>query len=175
MHHSWGTKNRKRWICGAAAAAVLALGGTAQAAWTEDGSVQTLAQLKIMETPANADQGASRETAASMIHLLSGQESTHVSGSKKALGIGLGTITVQEYAAQLLHMLGYSTHEVLNTPILEQAVEKTFDLRPAAIIRDLDLRRPIYASTAAIGHFGVADRPWEQTDLADELKALAGL
>ena len=102
---------------------VLALGGTAQAAWTEDGSVQTLAQLKIMEAPANADQGASRETAASMIHLLSGQESTHVSGSKEALGIGLGTITVQEYAAQLLHVLGYSTDEVLNEPILKQAVE----------------------------------------------------
>ena len=102
---------------------VLALGGTAQAAWTEGGSVQTLAQLKIMQAPANADQGASRETAASMIHLLSGQESTHVSGSKEALGIGLGTITVQEYAAQLLHVLGYSTDEVLNEPILKQAVE----------------------------------------------------
>ena len=47
------------------------------------------------------------------------------------------------------------------------------DLTPGGIIRKLDLRRPIYAPTAANGHFGVADRPWEQTDLVDALKALA--
>ena len=47
------------------------------------------------------------------------------------------------------------------------------DLTPAGIIRKLDLRRPIYAPTAAKGHFGVADRPWEQTDLVEELKSLA--
>ena len=46
------------------------------------------------------------------------------------------------------------------------------DLTPAGIIRKLDLRRPIYAPTAAEGHFGVADRPWEETDLADKLKEL---
>ena len=54
-------------------------------------------------------------------------------------------------------------------------LRKTCDLTPGGIIRKLDLRRPIYASTAAIGHFGVEGRPWEQTDLADELKALAGI
>ena len=56
---------------------------------------------------------------------------------------------------------------------LEQAVEKTFDLRPAAIIRDLDLRRPIYRQLAAYGHFGREDLdlPWERTDRVERLKA----
>jgi S-adenosylmethionine synthetase len=45
-----------------------------------------------------------------------------------------------------------------------------FDFRPAAIIRDLDLRRPIYADTAAYGHFGRKEFPWEATDRADELR-----
>ena len=51
---------------------------------------------------------------------------------------------------------------------------KTCDLTPAGIIRKLDLRRPIYGSTAMEGHFGVSDRPWEQTDLAEKLQELAG-
>ena len=52
-------------------------------------------------------------------------------------------------------------------------VEKHFDLRPAAIIRDLDLRRPIYRKTAAYGHFGRTDVdfPWEHLDKVEELKA----
>ena len=56
---------------------------------------------------------------------------------------------------------------------LEEAVEKVFDLRPAAIIRDLDLRRPIYRQTAAYGHFGRADLdlPWEKLSRLEELKA----
>ena len=58
---------------------------------------------------------------------------------------------------------------------MTEILRKTCDLTPGGIIRKLDLRRPIYASTAAIGHFGVADRPWEQTDIAEELKALANL
>jgi S-adenosylmethionine synthetase len=45
-----------------------------------------------------------------------------------------------------------------------------FDFRPAAIIRDLDLRRPIYEDTAAYGHFGRKEFPWESTDRADELR-----
>jgi S-adenosylmethionine synthetase len=54
------------------------------------------------------------------------------------------------------------------------AIEETFDLRPAAIIRDLDLRRPIYKNTAAYGHFGRSDKDftWERTDRADELRRL---
>ena len=57
--------------------------------------------------------------------------------------------------------------------VLEEAVNKVFDLRPAAIIRDLDLRRPIYRQTAAYGHFGRSDLdlPWERINKVDELKA----
>ena len=54
-------------------------------------------------------------------------------------------------------------------------LRKTCDLTPGGIIRKLELRRPIYAPTAEYGHFGVADRPWEQTDLVAELKKLAGI
>ena len=60
---------------------------------------------------------------------------------------------------------------------IEQLVREHFDLRPAAIIRDLDLRRPIYAKTAAYGHFGRDDHDftWERTDKADALRAAAGV
>ena len=56
---------------------------------------------------------------------------------------------------------------------LEETVEKLFDLRPTAIIRRLDLRRPIYRQIAAYGHFGrpELDLPWENTDMVDALKA----
>ena len=54
-------------------------------------------------------------------------------------------------------------------------LRKTCDLTPGGIIRKLDLRRPIYAPTAAMGHFGVADRPWEETDLAARLRELANI
>ena len=56
-------------------------------------------------------------------------------------------------------------------------IKTHFDLRPAAIIRDLDLRRPIYRQTAAYGHFGRTDieLPWERTDKADVLREDAGL
>ena len=57
--------------------------------------------------------------------------------------------------------------------VLDAAVERVFDLRPGAIIRDLDLLRPIYSKTAAYGHFGRedADFTWERTDRTEELKA----
>jgi S-adenosylmethionine synthetase len=60
---------------------------------------------------------------------------------------------------------------------IEDLVAEHFDLRPAAILRDLDLRRPIYAKTAAYGHFGREDRDftWERTDKAAALRAAAGL
>jgi S-adenosylmethionine synthetase len=51
------------------------------------------------------------------------------------------------------------------------AVRDLFDFRPAAIIRDLDLGRPIYRDTAAYGHFGRKEFPWEATDRADDLRA----
>ena len=56
---------------------------------------------------------------------------------------------------------------------LEETVEKLFDLRPTAIIRRLDLRRPIYRQIAAYGHFGrpELDLPWEKTDMVEALKA----
>jgi S-adenosylmethionine synthetase len=59
---------------------------------------------------------------------------------------------------------------------IQAAIDEVFDLRPAAIIRDLDLLRPIYAQTAAYGHFGRTDvdLPWERTDRADALRSLAG-
>ncbi len=60
---------------------------------------------------------------------------------------------------------------------LERLVRDHFDLRPAAILRDLDLRRPIYAKTAAYGHFGRDDHDftWERTDKAPRLREAAGL
>ena len=60
---------------------------------------------------------------------------------------------------------------------IEELVSKHFDLRPAGIIKMLDLRRPIYKQTAAYGHFGRTDvdLPWEHTDKADVLKKEAGL
>jgi S-adenosylmethionine synthetase len=58
---------------------------------------------------------------------------------------------------------------------IASAIMETFDLRPAAIIRDLDLKRPIYTQTAAYGHFGreLPDFTWERTDKADQLAKLA--
>ena len=66
----------------------------------------------------------------------------------------------------------FGTHTVEPERILA-AVNEVFDLRPAAIIRDLDLKRPIYAATASYGHFGRNGETftWERTDRADALKA----
>lgn len=60
---------------------------------------------------------------------------------------------------------------------IEELIRKHFDMRPAAIIRDLDLRRPIFKQSAAYGHFGRTDvdLPWERTDKADALREEAGL
>jgi S-adenosylmethionine synthetase len=66
---------------------------------------------------------------------------------------------------------------VASDEVIQKAVLETFDLRPAAIIRDLDLLRPIYALTSAYGHFGreLAEFTWENTDRAEKLKAAAGI
>ncbi|MDP9796216.1 S-adenosylmethionine synthetase [Catenuloplanes nepalensis] len=65
-----------------------------------------------------------------------------------------------------------------NVPVerIEKAITEVFDLRPAAIIRDLDLKRPIYQQTAAYGHFGreLPELRWESTDRAADLKSAAG-
>jgi len=58
---------------------------------------------------------------------------------------------------------------------MTELLRKTVDMTPGGIIRKFDLRRPIYAPTAAYGHFGVEDRPWEQTDIADKLRVLSGI
>jgi S-adenosylmethionine synthetase len=65
--------------------------------------------------------------------------------------------------------------ETVDIEKISDAVLQTFDLRPAAIIRDLDLKRPIYAQTAAYGHFGreLPDFTWERTDRAEQLAKLA--
>jgi S-adenosylmethionine synthetase len=70
----------------------------------------------------------------------------------------------------------FGTGNVDDATILS-LVNKHFDLRPAAIIRDLNLRRPIFRPTAAYGHFGRddIDAPWERTDKAAALRKAAGL
>ena len=68
-------------------------------------------------------------------------------------------------------------HRDVDPGRIEQAVHELFDLRPAAIIRDLDLERPIYRRTAAYGHFGRSDKEftWEATPRVDDLKRALGL
>ncbi|MEX3505917.1 methionine adenosyltransferase [Corynebacterium sp. LK2590] len=70
-----------------------------------------------------------------------------------------------------------TAHGELTDAAIQAAVNEVFDLRPAAIIRDLDLLRPIYRQTAAYGHFGRTDvdLPWESTERAAALRAAAGL
>ena len=70
----------------------------------------------------------------------------------------------------------FGTNKIAEDRIVE-LIEQHFDLRPAAIIRDLDLRRPIYRKTAAYGHFGRndADFTWERTDKASAIRKSAGL
>ncbi|MCH2532285.1 MAG: methionine adenosyltransferase [Dehalococcoidia bacterium] len=65
----------------------------------------------------------------------------------------------------------------IDDPQISELVNKHFDLRPGAIIRDLDLRKPIYSQTAAYGHFGRMDveLPWERTDRADALRSDANI
>ncbi len=61
-----------------------------------------------------------------------------------------------------------------NPTKIEEAVRSTFDLRPGAIVRDLDLKRPIYKKSAAYGHFGRNGFPWEQLGKLDDLKSALG-
>ena len=85
------------------------------------------------------------------------------------------------YAIGVAHPLSimvdtFGTSKV-DEQVIEDAVKSVFDLRPGAIIRDLDLRRPIFEKTAAYGHFGRedADFTWERCDRVDELRAACGL
>ena len=85
------------------------------------------------------------------------------------------------YAIGVAHPVSVMVETFGTGKISEEAlvklVEEHFDLRPAAIIRDLDLRRPIYRQVAAYGHFGRTDIdiPWERTDKAEALKKAAKL
>ncbi len=85
------------------------------------------------------------------------------------------------YAIGVAHPLSlavetFGTGRIPDEKIIE-LIREHFDMRPAAIIRDLDLRRPIYKPTAAYGHFGRTDidAPWEKTDKAELLRHEAGL
>ena len=66
----------------------------------------------------------------------------------------------------------FGTNKV-DEALIEQAVRHVFDLRPAALIEDLDLRRPIYRKTSNYGHFGreLPEFSWERTDRVDQLKS----
>ena len=85
------------------------------------------------------------------------------------------------YAIGVAHPMSIliETFGTENIPVatIEELVREHFDLRPAAILRDLDLRRPIYSKTAAYGHFGRddGDFTWERTDRADALREAAGI
>jgi S-adenosylmethionine synthetase len=85
------------------------------------------------------------------------------------------------YAIGKAHPVGFYVDcfgtETIPVSAIQKAVQEVFDLRPAAIIRDLDLLRPIYARTAAYGHFGreLPEFTWERTDRVDALKAAAGV
>lgn len=70
-----------------------------------------------------------------------------------------------------IEVVTFGTGKIADDKIIE-IINKVFDLRPAAIIRDLDLRRPIYRQTAAYGHFGRTDvdLPWERTNKVEEIK-----
>jgi S-adenosylmethionine synthetase len=63
----------------------------------------------------------------------------------------------------------FGTHQA-DPHRIEDVIRELFDFRPAAIIHNLDLRRPIYKETAAYGHFGRKGFSWEETDRADELR-----
>jgi S-adenosylmethionine synthetase len=85
------------------------------------------------------------------------------------------------YAIGVAHPLSVNVDcfgtEAVPLATIDELIEEHFDLRPGAILRDLDLIRPIYTKTAAYGHFGRDDRDftWERTDKADALRAAAGL
>jgi len=65
--------------------------------------------------------------------------------------------------------------ETVDPEQISKVVQEVFDLRPAAIIRDLDLRKPIYRRTAAYGHFGRSGFTWEDTPRLDEVRSALGL
>ena len=73
-----------------------------------------------------------------------------------------------------LRVDSYGTGKISDEKMVE-LLRKTCDMTPGGIIRKLDLRKPVYASTATKGHFGVEGKTWEQTDLAETLRKLSGI
>lgn len=100
--------------------------------------------------------------------------------AKNIVAAGLATKAEAQvaYAIGVAKPVGFyvDTYGTETVPVekITEAVLEVFDLRPGAIVRDLDLLRPIYVQTAAYGHFGRAGLPWESTDRAEALKAAAG-
>jgi len=72
-----------------------------------------------------------------------------------------------------IHVNAFGTAKLAESEI-EEIVRKEFDLSPAGIINGLDLKRPIYKATAAYGHFGREEFPWEKLDKVDSLKKYLG-
>jgi S-adenosylmethionine synthetase len=105
----------------------------------------------------------------------------HVAKNVVAAGLADRCQLQVAYAIGVAHPMSVNIDcfgtEAIPLQRIESLVAEQFDLRPGAIIRDLDLMRPIYAKTAAYGHFGRDDRDftWERTDKADALRAAAGL
>jgi S-adenosylmethionine synthetase len=98
-----------------------------------------------------------------------------------AAGLAERCLLQVAYAIGVAHpmsvMVDCSGTEAVDLEVIEKLIAEHFDLRPAAILRDLKLRRPIYRKTAAYGHFGRHDHDftWEKTDKAEALRKAAGL
>ena len=105
----------------------------------------------------------------------------HVAKNLVAAGLADRAELLVSYAIGMAHPISVSVETFdtnrVDSDTIHKLVAKHFDLRPAAIIKDLDLRRPIYTPVAAYGHFGRddLDLTWERTDKADILRAEAGL
>ncbi len=102
--------------------------------------------------------------------------------AKNVVAAGLATRceTQIAYAIGKAHPVGLYVEcfgtETVSVDVITQAIKKVFDLRPGAIVADLDLLRPIYSQTAAYGHFGreLPEFTWERTDRAQALKSFVG-
>ena len=105
----------------------------------------------------------------------------HVAKNVVAAGLADRCQLQVAYAIGVAHPMSLNVDcfgtEKVPLATIERLIDQHFDLRPGAIIRELDLLRPIYAKTASYGHFGRDDRDfsWERTDKADALRAAAGL
>jgi S-adenosylmethionine synthetase len=103
----------------------------------------------------------------------------HVAKNVVAAGLADRFEIQVAYAIGVAHPISLSIEtfgtEKIAPERIQSAIKEVFDLRPAAIIRDLDLRRPIYQPTAAYGHFGRSEKTftWERTDRADDLRRAA--